>query len=283
MKTSSSSSNRAIKLIATIGYVALGGGCAAAVEAEPGNVERIDSSAQAIAKVESPADIESVLHVAIDRADATLDSASHTTTFSGHGPADRSLSKDYTLNQALYGVTWGEDTDDPCYLEAFYRDVATDGAGATLTLDRCDGHQPDDMKTVTLPSNYFVTGVRVCLNSGGDKVKGIEVLGQHILCLLGASSVDVETMTCTSGNSSGHDYQVCSEASELVSCSELDASSAQEQKNCPGANNGPDSDWEATVSCDPNEVATGLKFGMTDGSGDRKMFEGIALECRALK
>jgi len=108
------------------------------------------------------------------------------TGFSGNGPSERSLVKSYDLNQALYGATWGEDTDDPCFLEAKYRNIATGELGAVRTFDECDGHNAGNFKYILLPEDYFVTGVRVCLNEDRDKVKGIQLIGQHILCLLGA-------------------------------------------------------------------------------------------------
>ena len=47
------------------------------------------------------------------------------TSTSGKTPKNRTLAKAAAANGAIYGVTIGEDSDDPCYMEIKYRDVAT--------------------------------------------------------------------------------------------------------------------------------------------------------------
>lgn len=223
----------------------------------------------------------------INRSDAELDSKPIGTDFSGHGPDDRSIIKAYTNNQALYGITWAESSDDPCYFEAKYRNVATGSAGTTLSMNLCDGHDRGDYESVTLPTDYFATGVRVCLNSGRDKVKGIQLIGQHVMCLLGADGQYVSTGGCTSwgGGLFSNEYQLCSDpGTTFRSCADLEQRPWNERYNCKGDQDGPDGDWEVEVRCDgTNKVATGLKFGTTPGSNGRSMVEGIALECHILE
>lgn len=44
----------------------------------------------------------------------------------------------------------------------------------------------------------------------------------------------------------------------------------------------PDNDWETVVLCPSKMVATGMKLRTIDGSGKRKMIDGVALVCNPL-
>jgi hypothetical protein len=211
----------------------------------------------------------------IDRSAAELTAESSTTEFSGNGPAESTLSKDISYNAAMVGVEWGEDTDDPCYLKANYRDVATDATETSRTFDRCDGHNPGNMKYVGLPFDHFVTGVKVCKNRDGDKIKGIKLYGQPTECRLGADSVYRE-----SGGSvflpGPIEYTLHndSEIVEVACGSATEVSYSAEHTNCDH--------WGTRRDCPTGMVATGMKFGLEDGSGDREMIEGIALLCHTV-
>jgi hypothetical protein len=195
------------------------------------------------------------------------------------------LSKPASANDAIYGVTVGEDSDDPCFFEVKYRDVATSATQSSLTFSECDGHKAGDLLTVTLPSGAFVTGARICLNSGGDKLKGIQLIGNYRDCVLGAESVLVAPSPCTPGHQSGHEFQLCdNDAPPYVerSCT-VPVEPFKEQENCPGrSNDQPDEDWEKVVSCPNRMVATGMKLHTRDGSGRREMVDGVQLQCDML-
>ena len=61
------------------------------------------------------------------------------TLTSGKAPTNKTLTKAASTNGAIYGVTIGEDTDDPCYMEIKYRDVATQEAQTSLKFSECAG------------------------------------------------------------------------------------------------------------------------------------------------
>lgn len=221
----------------------------------------------------------------IDRAAAELSNKPYMTDFSGNGPSERWIVKSYDTNQALYGMNWGEDTDDPCFVEAKFRNIATGETGTARTWDECDGHTPGNLKYIALPEDYFVTGVRVCLNDDRDKVKGVQLIGQHILCVLGAEGAYTSDDGASYYQGGGMEYVLHSDPeTRFTSCEELERDSVThghwgEHDNCEGDKDGPDSDWESVERCDSGKVATGFHFGIEAGSGDRNMIEGISLEC----
>jgi hypothetical protein len=206
------------------------------------------------------------------------------TLTSGKAPTNKTLTKAASANGAIYGVTIGEDTDDPCYMEIKYRDVATQEAQTSLKFSECAGHKVEDPLTPSLPSGAFVTGVQICLNSAGNKMKGIELIGNYDACILGAETVTVAVPPCTP-TSGGVEYNICdpdAPAFKTVSC-DRSLTSFVKRPHCPGPRREPpDEDWEREVSCPAGMVATGMKLRTIDGSGDRKMIDGVALVCDTL-
>jgi hypothetical protein len=206
------------------------------------------------------------------------------TSTSGKAPTNKTLTKAASANGAIYGVTIGEDTDDPCYMEIKYRDVATQEAQTSLKFSECAGHKVGDPLTPSLPSGAFVTGVQICLNSAGNKLKGIELIGNYDACILGAETVTVAVPPCTP-TSGGVEYNICdpdAPAFKTVSC-DRSLTSFVKRPHCPGPRREPpNEDWEKEVSCPAKMVATGMKLRTIDGSGDRKMIDGVALVCDTL-
>lgn len=206
------------------------------------------------------------------------------TSTSGKAPTNKTLTKAASANGAIYGVTIGEDTDDPCYMEIKYRDVATQEAQTSLKFSECAGHKVGDPLTPSLPSGAFVTGVQICLNSAGNKLKGIELIGNYDACILGAETITVAVPPCTP-TSGGVEYNICdpdAPAFKTVSC-DRSLTSFVKRPHCPGPRRKPpDEDWEREVSCPARMVATGMKLRTIDGSGDRKMIDGVALVCDTL-
>ncbi|SEA03908.1 hypothetical protein SAMN05216403_10210 [Nitrosospira multiformis ATCC 25196] len=95
--------------------------------------------------------------------------SSSSASTSGKTPTNRTLAKAASPNGSIYGVTIGEDSDDPCYMEIKYRDVATWEAQPSLKFSECAGHKIGDQLTPLLPSGAFVTGVQICMNSARNK------------------------------------------------------------------------------------------------------------------
>ncbi len=208
------------------------------------------------------------------------------TAVSGKGPTTVELGKPASSNGALYAVTIGEDADDPCHVEAKFRDVASGSAQSTRTLDGCAGRRVGDPLTASLPGGAYVTGVRVCLNSRGDKMKGLQLVGAYDQCVLGADSMTGTVPGCTGVvKISGHDYRLCNTGgptTRTLSCS-VPLTSYVERPNCRGSKHDmPDDDWEKVVSCREGMVATGLKLRTVAGGGGRRMVQGVALTCDTL-
>ena len=204
------------------------------------------------------------------------------TDYSGRDASRKTtIEKSFSDNDAIYGIVAAEDRNDPCYLQINFRDVTT-GATSSRTYNECDGNREGDRETLSMPDGGFVTGVRVCLNKDGDKIKGIQLIGSYGGCLLGADSVSVVPPGCSSVvKISGHEYRLCNTDQPTYvtrSCS-TEIADDFERNNCVGTKKGPDSDWEKKVTCPPGHVATGFKLNTREGGGNRRMYNGISLVC----
>lgn len=214
---------------------------------------------------------------------ATIGAAvAKTTVYSGDGPTDETFGKAVSTNQALTGFRAWEDSDEPCKIEGAFGNVETGVDGSSLSINRCDGHTPGSLKSALLPDGYFVTEARVCLNSAGDKIKGISVGGNVAECIAGASTATVMVEHCSWVQQGGMEIRVCNDEEEEVACADLETSSYFERTNCQGDNDGPDGDWENTVFCNAGQVVTRVNFGTTNESGAKESFKGIQLECHDL-
>lgn len=219
-----------------------------------------------------------------------LRGGSTTTAYSGKDKSKKSsFTKPESDNDAIFAVEMGERSDDPCYLKMKFRDVET-GTESAKTYNECSGNEKS-LKTISLPKGSFITGVRVCLNSAEDKIKGIQLIGNYEACITGADTVTLELAPCSSVIDTGsHDYRLCSNDGptyKTVSCNSLGTYKPDpyyERTNCQGDKdkNGPDNDWETTVYCPSRQVATGMKLNTREGGGNRRMFNGIALVCTTM-
>lgn len=218
-----------------------------------------------------------------------------TTGYSGKQAAEkRTLASSSTSNEALFGVEIAERSDDPCFLRARYRNIATGRDGANLRFAECDDSNnnegtDDSRRTLTIPSGGFVTGVRICMNSQQDKMKGIQLIGRHGACLLGEDNVYVSPAPCSRVfKTSGIEYRLCDTDQpnyQTLSCSNNSSilSTHYERTNCQGTRNGPDNDWEEAVSCPDRMVATGMRLNHREGNGGRRIITGVALDCRKVE
>ena len=190
--------------------------------------------------------------VSADPVSTELTGSSSTTQFSGRKGGERTLSKAASINQAIYGAEMAERSDDPCFLMLKYRNVATGSTGSSLRFAGCDdnnnneGKQPS-RRYVALPSGAVVTGARICLNSGRDKLKGLQLIGAYGACLLGEEKVYVETAPCSNVvKAGGQEYRICDPDQPsyiALDCRSAGVSDSFERTNCPGTNRGPDADW----------------------------------------
>ena len=56
-----------------------------------------------------------------------------------------------------------------------------------------------------------------------------------------------------------------------------------ERTNCVGDNDGPDADWESPMHCPNGMVAVGMRLSTRPGGKERRMIDGIALDCSPLQ
>jgi hypothetical protein len=136
---------------------------------------------------------------------------------------------------------------------------------------------------LALPAGAVVTGARICLNSGRDKLKALQLIGAYGACLLGEEKVYVEPAPCsTAFKAGGQEYRICNPDQPsyiALDCRNASVSDHFERTNCPGSNRGPDGDWEQVVSCPDRMAASGMKLSTRDSGGGRTMIDGIALVC----
>lgn len=220
---------------------------------------------------------------------AQLTGTSTPTGFSGSTGASVTLSRASSFNQAIYSIVVAEKNDDPCFLEAKFKNVITGLTSPSSSFAECDdadGNGSDnDRVTLNLPAGSVLTGIRICKN--GDKMKGIQLIGRYDGCLLGGDNIFAASSGCTapirSAEIFGVDYLWCAAGGPLeIECTATAAETPllyTERKNCPGTNQGPDGDWETEVNCPLGKVATGIKLSTTPGSGTQEMIDGVALEC----
>ncbi len=211
------------------------------------------------------------------------------TGFSGSSGASHTLSRAASFNLGISGVVFGENNDDPCFLEAKFKNVITGLSSPSSSLTECDDADGDGREsshiTLNLPAGSVLTGLRICKN--GDKLKGIQLIGRYDGCLLGSDNVFAASTGCTAPIRSAEifnvDYLLCAASGPLeIECTAVAAETPllyNERKNCPGTDNGPDSDWETEINCPTGKIATGIEISTTPGTGTQKMIDGLALEC----
>lgn len=118
--------------------------------------------------------------------DAMLHGAIEVTKVSGYKGTAFTLQDD-NEDHAIYGMVSSERKDQPCF--AMIRteninDHADDDGGEVLDL--CGGKATSSLLKVEYPDlplydpRIFVKGVRVCLNSKGTRVKGLQLSGRQI-------------------------------------------------------------------------------------------------------
>lgn len=174
------------------------------------------------------------------------------------GPGDDS-------DEAIIGIETGERTNHPCIIRAYSAPIRTLITGDGWLLghhirNRCGNEQ--DLNALSVGVNYdpafidahgidlsslVLSGIRVCMNGAGTRVKGLELEGRQIL--VSGDNIIVRDM-------------------QLHETDKID-----ELPNC--ANDG----WRRWVRCQSGMVATALVPHFQPGP-EPKAMTGMALECR---
>jgi len=163
-------------------------------------------------------------------------------------------------DRAIDSILWSEKSDKPCELGVSGRDKQL--GPILFAINQCDkktaqfacenkpctgklAAEYEAESAVRLGPGQAITAVRVCLNPGGERVKGIEIWGAEIL---------------DSGALSAH------------SVSDL-----ERKPNCR------DKNWAARVLCPSQQVATGIRAHFNEGKGPTANIDsltGLELICR---
>ena len=110
---------------------------------------------------------------------ATLGEDTTTTSISGFAGTARTVELSY--DDALKYIRWWERRDHPCLIEITGRHVRYDNLpGTHLSGDWCGGGGGDLAKVgfTNVQNQNFVSGLRVCTNRDGSRVKGIQVAAE---------------------------------------------------------------------------------------------------------
>ncbi len=118
--------------------------------------------------------------------DVRLYGAVETTKISGFKGTTFTLQDD-NPNHAIYGIRSVERRDQPCWILIRTENINdhTDGPGGVIK-DLCGGKGTSSILKAEYPNvgwdspRIFVRGVRVCMNSKGTRVKGLEIRGREI-------------------------------------------------------------------------------------------------------
>ena len=215
---------------------------------------------------------------------------------SGKGGHTDVLNKSENVQEELIGVTIGEKSDEPCFLEAHFRNVQTGERSTSVSFAKCSNKAKKregkkiSHRTIMLPEGVHATGARICLNNKGERLKGIQLIGSYTDCIQG-ESVTLVPQDCSSVfKQNKMDYRLCNTGNtpsyKEVSCKSSAARISRhfERTNCPGKGKkkGPDKHWKKEVSCPSGMIATGMRLSTRKGGSDRRMIDGVGLECRTL-
>jgi hypothetical protein len=166
--------------------------------------------------------------------------------------------------QGLYGLSSVERGDQPCYITSFTEDVnnASTDSGAIKNLCGADATSSELLVRFTdtgFAKRTFVRALRVCMNDGNDRVKGLQIRGRTIDSNGNAADLPAR-------------YPDTSQSSGLSPLVDLNAPS-DERTNC--------SAWKRWVECPDGQIATAVVAHFGPGSTPRSL-TGLALRCRSV-
>jgi hypothetical protein len=151
--------------------------------------------------------------------------------------------------QALWGVQWWEDGDDPCKFSAFGRHLNQKDNTKVATTAFCNGSPGNDKTIERRGDNEYITAIQACTtdksNAQKDKIKGFRAWGRI-----------VDTKTAGIGSENG--------PSEVT------------HTNCKT--------WKSKVSCPAGMIASKIKVYSEryNGESGPGVAKGVALGCRRL-
>ena len=156
-----------------------------------------------------------------------------------------------STNTAVFAILSNERSDEPCYVAVGTENI-NDATMDTIPVPAIDLCGPKGPKSGTLHADFldtnaggsddrvFVSGVRVCMDRGDDKVKGIHVRGKRIT---------------TSGT--------------LV---DFSPDAQDSRTNCHQDH------WKSWVNCSTGQIATAVDLYFSPGNTPRSLI-GIGLQC----
>jgi hypothetical protein len=173
-----------------------------------------------------------------------LDDAEFLTQFSGYRNAvvRKGGEEDY---KALYGLELAEEGDGPCYLKAKSRHL-NNYSTASYTYD-ANGCSENDSSRETVEftgTDTYIRGIQVCMNSDGERIKGVKIFGATLNRSTGALT-------------------------NVATPKEFD------RPNC--------NTWKVAQYCPPGEVATQVRISYVDFAYYTDEINGLALVCRAVE
>lgn len=205
---------------------------------------------------------------------------------SGGSGADRHFGDE---RRAVTAITYGERADDPCFLRLENVDPMDDSDRSSETFEECGsrGVNSRSRQRVVLPSSSFATGVRVCLNRNGDKVKGIQILGYNAFCLKGSASVVTRAGTPIHYDRKGPVIRPLDDIVTPCGSPKLIRQMTDTRANCDVTNGLTPVDsaggWMTASVCPGSDMAmVGLRLSTDSGAGGRKIINGISAICRTL-
>ena len=184
----------------------------------------------------------------------------------------------------LVRVMWGERSDDPCHVLGTMRRRT----GGTETDSLVDCHnksnkrssRQNSRRTVILDeTDYLVTGVEACMNSGNNKIKGIRLIAELDRCILGEiATYQVQTSREASFRQGGIEYTLRGGSGVATrTCNTVQARFVRmaQQANCNNR-------WDGEVMCPSAQIVTGLRLATRAGNNGRTIVQGIAPICRGI-
>ncbi len=161
---------------------------------------------------------------------------------------------------ALYGLTSEEKRDNPCYVTIQTENINDSSQKLELKKNLCGGKERSkEMMATFKDTDYgkrsFITGIRVCLNKKGEKVKGIQIKGATI-----SDDGNLEELTRER------------QRAKTGSLSRMAPKEPKDQR--PNCNT-----WKKWAQCPLGQIATSAILHYEAGKEPRSV-TGMALECK---
>ncbi len=205
---------------------------------------------------------------------------------SGGSGMDRHFGDD---TRAVTAITYGERSDDPCFIRLENVDPTDDTNRSSETNEECGrrGVTSRSQARIELPGSSFATGIRVCLNRDGSKVKGIQLIGLTQFCLTGSNAVVTPAGTIFPIDRKGTVVRPLDDIVTRCDSPRLIRQVTHKRSKCDVTNGLTPVDsaggWMLESACPGSDMAMiGLRLSTESGSGGREVINGITALCRSL-